>query len=134
MKECSVKYKAAQSTGQADGISWNDFRKAQCGKPAQATATESDDATPADAEAIAEKPKKAASKTETGGQAVPGNLAFPSTIAAKFASEKPAKARMHTCLEQYHANKTAGTLDGLRWIQKGGGYYKLCNAKLKGEG
>ena len=44
----------------------------------------------------------------------------------------PAKQRMHTCLEGYHANKDAGTLGGLRWIQKGGGYYSLCNARLKG--
>ncbi len=41
---------------------------------------------------------------------------------------------MHTCLEQYHANKQAGTLGDIRWIEKGGGYYKLCNARLKGDG
>ncbi len=28
MKECSVKYKAAQAAGDATGVSWNDFRKA----------------------------------------------------------------------------------------------------------
>jgi hypothetical protein len=41
---------------------------------------------------------------------------------------------MYTCLQQYHANKDGGTLGGMRWIEKGGGYYKLCNAKLKGDG
>ena len=39
---------------------------------------------------------------------------------------------MHTCLDQYYANKDSDALGGLRWIQKGGGYYSLCNAKLKG--
>ncbi len=36
MKECSVKYKAAQSAGEAEGVSWSEFRKAQCTTPAEA--------------------------------------------------------------------------------------------------
>ncbi|ENT79120.1 hypothetical protein H721_00651 [Brucella ovis IntaBari-2006-46-332] len=39
---------------------------------------------------------------------------------------------MHTCLDQYHALKDANALGGLKWVQKGGGYYSLCNARLKG--
>lgn len=39
---------------------------------------------------------------------------------------------MQTCLEQYYANKQNNTLGGLKWIQKGGGYYSLCNSRLKG--
>ena len=62
----------------------------------------------------------------------PRGVKFPSAVSAKFASETPGKARMHTCLEQYYANKDANALDGLKWIQKGGGFYSLCNAKLKG--
>ena len=27
MKECSVKYKAAQGAGEAEGVSWSEFRK-----------------------------------------------------------------------------------------------------------
>ena len=38
---------------------------------------------------------------------------------------------MHTCVDQYNANKATGGNAGLKWIQKGGGYYSLCNAKLK---
>jgi hypothetical protein len=38
---------------------------------------------------------------------------------------------MHTCLDQYNANKTTGGNAGLKWIQSGGGYYSLCNARLK---
>jgi hypothetical protein len=53
-------------------------------------------------------------------------------LSRKYSNETPGKARMHTCLDQYYANKDADTLNGLRWIQKGGGYYSLCNAQLKG--
>ncbi|TIV09120.1 MAG: hypothetical protein E5V94_07795, partial [Mesorhizobium sp.] len=61
----------------------------------------------------------------------PAGVTFPATLAAEFKTETPAKARMKTCLQGYHDNKEAGTLNGLRWIQKGGGFYSLCNAKLK---
>ena len=36
------------------------------------------------------------------------------------------------CLDQYHANKASNANGGLKWIQKGGGYYSECNKKLKG--
>ena len=39
---------------------------------------------------------------------------------------------METCLDQYKANKANNGNGGLKWIQKGGGYYSQCNAKLKG--
>ncbi len=35
-------------------------------------------------------------------------------------------ARMHTCLDQYNANKTTNGNGG-----KGGGYYSECNRRLK---
>ncbi|RCW79496.1 hypothetical protein [Phyllobacterium bourgognense] len=135
MKECSVKYKAAQSAGLAEGVSWSEFRKAQCTAPAE-VAVENSIADPAEAKTkrTEDKPKQAAKNTEVVARSPSGKTTFPSSIDAKFAAEKPAKARMHTCLEQYRANKKGGTLGGTRWIEKGGGYYKLCNAKLKGEG
>ena len=134
MKECSVKYKATQSTGEAKDISWSDFRKAQCTTSVDAGVTDnSGDLKPKEAEAADGKPKTPR-KTEEETKAGAGNATFPSSISSKFAGEKPAKARMHTCLEQYRANKVAGTLGGTRWIEKGGGYYALCNAKLKGDG
>ena len=59
---------------------------------------------------------------------------FPTAISPKFASEKAGKARMHTCLDQYRANKATGGNGGLVWIgRKGGGYYSACNKKLKGQ-
>jgi hypothetical protein len=39
---------------------------------------------------------------------------------------------MLTCLDQYHANKAGTGNGGLKWIQKGGGYYSECNKRLKG--
>jgi hypothetical protein len=39
---------------------------------------------------------------------------------------------MHTCRDQYAANKANNGNGGLRWIEKGGGYYSECNKKLKG--
>lgn len=117
MKECSVKFKSAQADGSAKGVKWNDFRKAQCGADATAGPEVS-----ADSDVEPDKPTTAS----------PAGVKYPSSVAAKYSSETPGKARMHTCVDAYHANKDANTLGGLKWIQKGGGFYSLCNAKLKG--
>jgi hypothetical protein len=116
MKECSAKYKAAQADGSAKSLKWNDFRKAQCGADATAEPNVS-----LDSGVEPDKPTIAA----------PSGVKFPTAIAAKYSSESAGKARMHTCVDAYHANKDANTLNGLKWIQKGGGFYSLCNAALK---
>ena len=36
-------------------------------------------------------------------------------------------------LDQYKANKATNANGGLKWLQKGGGYYSQCVKKLKGE-
>ena len=64
--------------------------------------------------------------------AAAGSPVFPSAVDSKYASQKAGDARMHTCLDQYHANKAANGNGGLKWIQKGGGYYSECSKKLKG--
>jgi len=102
-KECSAKYQAAKEAKTLNGMNWNQFRKAMCS---------SDSST--------------ATKTTA-----PKGIRFPSKVSSKYAKESPGKARMHTCLDQYHAEKAANRLNGLKWIQKGGGYYSLCNARLK---
>jgi len=61
-----------------------------------------------------------------------GNAVFPAKIDPKYASVKPGKAREKTCLDQYRTNKASGGNGGLKWIQKGGGYYSECNKRLKG--
>jgi hypothetical protein len=117
MQECSVKYKAAQTAGTLKGMKWNDFRKAECGADASAT--------PAAAPAAATKPA-------TAPAATPSNAVFPNAVSPKYSSQSAGKARMHTCLDQYNANKTNNGNGGLVWIQKGGGYYSECNKRLKG--
>ena len=134
MKECSVKYNDAKTAGTLNGMSWNDFRKSQCSAeatPAAAT-TATPPATPAPAPAptMAAKPAKPA--PAPAAPAAAGDAVFPTAISPKYASESAGKQRMHTCLDQYNANKATNANGGLKWIQKGGGYYSQCNAKLKG--
>ncbi|MGC2222665.1 MAG: hypothetical protein WA624_10040, partial [Methylocella sp.] len=62
----------------------------------------------------------------------PSTAVFPTAIAPAHAGEKPGVARQKTCLDQYKANKATNANGGLKWIQKGGGYYSECNKRLKG--
>ena len=39
---------------------------------------------------------------------------------------------MKTCDDQYKANKATNANGGLKWIQKGDGYWPECNKRLKG--
>jgi hypothetical protein len=59
-------------------------------------------------------------------------VVFPSAVDAKYSKESAGKGRMHTCVDQYNANKATGGNGGMKWIAKGGGYYSECNKKLKG--
>jgi len=120
MAECSAKYKAAKDANTLNGMKWNDFRKAQCGSEASATPA----AAPAPA-APAAAPKPVAPVTT-------GNVVFPNALSAKYSSDSAGKARMLTCRDQYEANKASNANGGLKWIQKGGGYYSECNKHLKG--
>src|SRR5437764_10066648 len=127
-QECSAKYQAAKKDGTLAGQKWNDFRKAQCGA----------DATPAAAPTAAAPaaPKEAKKEAKTAPAAAPaapsGPAVFPSAVNPKYSKESEGKARMHTCVDQYNANKTSNANGGLKWIQKGGGYYSECTKKLKG--
>jgi len=126
-KECSEKYQAAKSAGTLGDKSWNDFRKTECAAnaPAATTETPSSKSPPADAAKDA-APAKPSAKTEAS------NAIFPTTVSSKYAKESAGKARMHTCLDQYKANKATNANGGLKWIVKGGGYYSECNKRLKG--
>ena len=132
MKECSVKYQDAKKANTLKGQKWNDFRKAQCGD---------DDA--ADDEAAAAMPaepaKPAASAAAAAPAAKPAAMpagkakaaVFPKAVSQKYSSETAGKARLKTCVDQYNANKAANANGELKWIEKGGGYWSQCNAKLK---
>jgi len=137
MQECSAKYKAAKDGGTLNGQKWNDFRKAECGADATATpaAAPAAPAAPAEPKAAEAKPKKEVKETAPAAPApapaATGNAVFPSALDPKYAKESAGKARMHTCVDQYNANKTSGGNGGMKWIEKGGGYYSECNKKLK---
>jgi hypothetical protein len=60
------------------------------------------------------------------------NAVFPSAIAPKYSTETLDKARMLTCADQFTANKATNANDGLKWIEKSGGYYSECVSRLKG--
>jgi hypothetical protein len=134
MQECSAKYKQAKEAGTLNGQKWNDFRKSQCA--ADATSAAAPAAAPAAPAPSAEaKPAAKEAAKEAAPAAAPaaaGNAVFPSAVDPKYAKESAGKARMHTCVDQYHANKASNANGGLKWIQKGGGYYSECTKRLKG--
>ena len=117
MSECSAKYKAAKAAGTLSGMRWNDFRKAQCG--AEATAAPAAGAQP--------------TTTTPAAPVAVGNAVFPSAVSPKYSNRSAGKARMETCLDQYRANKANNANGGLKWIQRGGGYYSECVRRLKGQ-
>jgi hypothetical protein len=113
MQECSAKYKAEKTAGTLKGRSWNQFRKEECSAAAPAS-------------------EKGPSPKSEAAAPSGGNAVFPNSVSPSYAKESAGKARMHTCLDQYKANKATGGNGGLKWIQKGGGYYSECNKRLKG--
>ena len=122
MKDCSTKYQAAKDAGTLKGQTWNEFRKGECGGEAAEG--------PA---ASAPPPASTASAPPPSAPPVAsGPVRFPSAVSPKYAKESAGKARMETCLDQYKENKANGGNGGLKWIQKGGGYYSECNKRLKG--
>jgi hypothetical protein len=110
VSECSAKYKDAKTAGTLNGATWNDFRKSQC------------DLAPA----------QRANRAAPDSTVVASNAVFPSAVDSKYSNDKPGRARRKTCLDQYKANKATNANGGLRWLQRGGGYYSQCAKKLKG--
>jgi hypothetical protein len=125
MKECSAKYQEAKKANTLKGQKWNDFRKANC---ADDDASESD-AAAAVTEAPAATPA-AATQAKPAGKAKAA--VFPKAVSPKYSNETAGKARLKTCADQYNANKASNANGELKWIEKGGGYWSQCNARLKG--
>src|SRR5579872_4991664 len=139
MQECSAKYQAAKDGGTLNGQKWNDFRKAQCGADATPPAATTAAAPAAPAPKADAAPKAAAPKADTKTAAAPaapaapaGPAVYPSKVDPKYASESAGKGRMHTCRDQYAANKATNANGGMKWIEKGGGYWSGCDKALKG--
>ena len=127
VKECESEWKAAEAAKTTGGKKRAEFitacRQEQAAAPAAAPA--------AAAPAPAAKPT-AKKEAPMAAPAMTGNAVFPSAVSPKYSKESAGKARMHTCLDQYQANKASNANGGLKWIQKGGGYYSECNKRLKG--
>lgn len=130
-QECSAKYQAAKKDGTLGSMKWNDFRKAQCAADATPAAAPAA-AAPAPAPAATAAKKEAATPAAAPAPMPTGNAVFPNAVDAKYAKETAGKARMHTCVDQYNANKATNGNGGMKWIEKGGGYYSECNKHLKG--
>jgi hypothetical protein len=132
-QECSAKYQAAKTAGTLGGQKWNDFRKAQCGADAAAAPAAAAPAPAAEPKEAAKKESKKEAAKEAAAPAAPsGPAVYPNAVDSKYSKETAGKARMHTCLDQYNANKASNGNGGMKWIQKGGGYYSECSKKLKG--
>jgi len=136
MKQCSEKYKSANADGAVAGMSWNDFRKAECG--ADATMAVKKTAAPAKT-AAATGPSakecsalyKDAKKAGTlGGMTwnefrsagcVAKTAAAPTAPPAKQEAartppaEKSTRVSEQECSSRYQAAKSAGTLGGMTW-------------------
>ena len=142
MKECSVKFQAAKQGGTLNGADWKTFRATQCGKT-DAAATDApasalpvaaaDPAATTDTAAATASPAPATKRSASSGDApvATGNANFPGKIDPKYASLTPGRARMKTCDDQYKLNKADGGNGGMKWLQKGGGYYSACVKHLK---
>ena len=122
IRKCSAKYKAAQNAGTLNNMKWRDFRSAEYGKNATAAAT----------------PAAAPNEARQAAPAAPalpsGPAIFPPRLYPKYSKESAGKARMHTCVDQYSTNRATNANGGLKWIQRGGGYYSECIKRLKGVG
>jgi hypothetical protein len=116
MRECGAAYKSAQKSGTLGGLSWQEFRKSRCGPGAAPGLAPGGSAYVPGGTAV----------TVPGGRAV-----FPTAIAPKYSDETPGKGRRLTCLDQYRLNKASDANGGLRWIERGGGYYSECNKRLR---
>jgi hypothetical protein len=150
---CSEKYQAAKAAGTLNGEAWPQYYS-RCTAETKANPPAAEAAAPPAAppppaaappppapvvEAPAPPPPAPAPVVEAPPPpapapvvAAPGTAVFPTAIAPAHAGEKPGKARQKTCLDQYNANKATNANGGLKWIQKGGGYYSECNKRLKG--
>jgi hypothetical protein len=129
MQECGAKYQNAKTAGTLNGQDWKTFRKTQCAAAEAAPAAAP--AAPA-APAPTTAAKKEAAPPPAPAPAATGNAVFPSAVDPKYSSLSAGKQRFKTCDDQYNANKATNANGGLKWIQKGGGYYSECNKRLNG--
>ncbi|MFT8585968.1 hypothetical protein [Acetobacter papayae] len=134
-KECHEKFKEAKADGSLKDQTYKAFKTATC-DAAQPEATKATETKAAEAKAPEAKPAETkAAETASTAKPLPTSAegaVFPSAVSAQYSKLSAGKARQKTCLDQYNANKANNANGGLKWIQKGGGYYSVCNTRLKG--
>jgi hypothetical protein len=81
MTECSAKYQDAKAAGTLNGMTWNDFCKAQCGSDAAAA------------------PAASPSAAAPAASATASNAVFPSAVDFEYSKDSAGKARRETCLD-----------------------------------
>ena len=138
MKQCADKWQAAKTAGATGGLTYLQFSSKCRADLKAAPAAAAAPAAPAVPAAAAPAKPAAPSVAAPAKPAIPaapaaaGSAVLPGAINPSYSNLKPGDARRKTCSEQYEANKATGGNAGLKWTQRGGGYYSLCNAKLKG--
>ncbi|MDH4981137.1 hypothetical protein [Hyphomicrobium sp. D-2] len=122
MQECSAKYKAAQKSGAAGDMNWNQFRSAECAAGATMDLTK-----PQAATKPAKEPKKAAAKTppakgkeakaakDASKDALKSAKSGEAKKAPKSAKADTAGPSMAECSARYRAAKQDGTLGDMTW-------------------
>jgi hypothetical protein len=116
--ECAAKFQTAKLTGKLNGRKWDDFRTAECGPQAARASVEA---------APASGPAAAPAASPPAADAV-----FPSAVDPKYTKEFSGEGRMRTCADQFKTNKASNANGGMKWIDRGGGYYAECSRRLKG--
>ena len=138
-KECSAKYQAAKTSNALNGMTYNQYYK-QCAADVRSGKTTPTAAPPAAAAPTpipAAPAPKAAPPTTTATRApvapaAAGAAVFPTAVSPQYKDLSAGIARRKTCDDQYKLNKANNGNGGLKWIEKGGGYYSECNKRLKG--
>ncbi|MBI1650930.1 hypothetical protein [Hyphomicrobium sulfonivorans] len=122
MQECSAKYKAAQKSGAAGDMNWNQFRSAEC-----AAGATMDLVKPQAATKPAKEPKKAAEKrapakgkdakaaAKDAGKDVLKSAKSAETKAPKSVKADATGPSMAECSARYRAAKQDGTLGNTTW-------------------
>lgn len=127
MKVCGEKWQAAKAAGTTGGANWSKFlAECRAGQASRPDASAKGVPVPA---AVAPAPP---ASPPARGEAASKPAVFPAAVAGKYANLSPSQARRKTCSDQYQTNKAGDSNGGLRWMEKGGGYWSQCNSRLKG--
>ena len=141
MKDCGAEYQAAKAANTLAGKDWNAYltecRVRHAAQPTAQPAAQTPAHTPAPhaAQPAAQPATSAKAAPAPAAKTAPGDAGpavFPRAVDPKYAKEPQSKQHMKTCVDQYKANKASNANGGMRWIERGGGYWSECSKRLKG--